>query len=206
MTALFSKQPPAKPELWLYWMRSHDFIGNSIAMLTDGLWSHAGVLVYNPDGTAYVYEALFAEGKIVKQDARQRLATFCANIENQLCVVPVVAEDYQVAAALRYAESCVGDVTYGRMQLLAMLAAQRYGAPMARSPKKQVCSEFQARCVGGGDDETAPCIIMDLRDDRHRPYDFVTPGSGFRRMMTLLAGYGDYTQHPPRTFSPIFDY
>lgn len=199
MTALFSKQPPAKPELWAYWMRSHDWIGNAIAATTGGLWSHTGLLVYLPDGTACVYEALFAEGRIVKQDARQRLATFIAtDYRNQLCAVPIAwADDTSVASAIEYAESCVRDVIYARWQLLAMLAAQRYGLPVPRSTTKQVCSEFVARALGGGDSEAAIPRICDLRDSRHKTYDEVTPDSAFRRVMAIVAGYGDYTHHPP---------
>lgn len=208
MTALFSKQPPAKPELWAFWMRTFEFVGNSIAAITGGLWSHMGILVYLPDGSAWVYEALFAEGKIVKQDARKRFATFIASdYRNQLCVVPVTwATDAAIASALEYAESCVKDVIYARWQLLAMLAAQRYGLPVPRSTTKQVCSEFGSRFFGGGDCETAVPRICDLRDVRCKTYDEVTPESAFRRMMAIVAGYGDFTHNPPIQNHPAFTY
>ena len=196
--------PPATPQLYAYWMRFRDWIGNSIAAVTDGQWSHAGLLLFNPDGGAVVYEALFGAGKIVKQDARKRFNSFLSdNADSQLCVVPVVAEDWQVATALRYAESCVADVSYGRWQLGAMLLAQRWGLPVPRSTTKQVCSELLARTLGGGDDDAAAVLIMDLRDTRHTTYDEVTPDSTFRRMMAIVAGYGDFTHNPPRKTKPV---
>lgn len=199
--------PPATPQLFAYWMRSHDFVGNAIAAVTDGQWSHAGLLLFNPDGSAWCYEALFAEGKIVKQDARKRFQSFLKdNHDSQLCVVPIQAEDWQVIAALRYADSCVKDVTYGRWQLGAMLLAQRFWLPVFPSTTKQVCSELLSRILGGGDDERGAVLIMDLRDSRHSTYDRATPDSTFRRMMCIVAGYGDYTNPAVLKSSPELVY
>jgi hypothetical protein len=208
VTALFSKQPPEKPELWVFWMRSHDFVGNAIASVTDGLYSHTGLMVYNPDGVATCYEAIFAKGSIVKVDARQRFKEFLAeSAKNQMCLVPITwATDTQIATALRYAESCVKDVAYGRWQLLAMLGAQRWGFPIRGSTTKQVCSELVARALGGGDVESACPCICDLRDSRHNRYDLVNPDSAFRQMMAIVAGYGNYTNNPPIMLHPDFQW
>jgi hypothetical protein len=188
-------------------MRSRDFVGNAIAAVTDGQWSHAGLLLFNPDGSAWCYEALFDKGRIVKQEARPRFRSFLRdNKDSQLCIVPVQSETVFIAAALRYAESCVKDVAYGRWQLGAMLLAQRFGLPVPHSTTKQVCSEFLARTLGGGDNDHGAALIMDLRDTRHTTYDEVTPDSSFRRMMTLAAGYGDYTSNPPKTTAPSIIY
>jgi hypothetical protein len=209
MSRLFD-QPPMTRELWAFWMYSSDFIGRSIGALTDGVWSHTGLMVYEPDGTANVYEALFAEGKIVKRDAKERFRSFLSkNKDWKLCAVRVfVADNYQTTydlqEVIRYADSCVGDVIYGRFQLVSMALAQRFGIPVPRSTKKQVCSEFLARCLGGQDNDTASCIVCDLRDPRHQTYDEVTPDSSFRRMMAILAGCGSTTEPFKRTSTPLY--
>jgi hypothetical protein len=195
MTGRLFNIAPKQPELYAFWMRSHDWIGNSIAALCDGEWSHAGVVAHMPDGSAVVYEALFAEGKIVKRDALTRFNSFLsADARNSLLVLPVeCTSPDKVSACITYAESCVRDVSYGRFQLLGMALAQRFGITWfaRQSTTKQVCSEVQARIFGGGDDESAPVRITDLRDTRHNRYDLVTPDSSKRRMTSILAGCGD---------------
>ena len=202
--------PPASTEIWAYFMRSDDFVGNSIAALTDGDWSHAGLMVYHTCGIADVYEAIFADGKICKRDAKQRFTAFLAESpHNRLLLIPLHRDvlnygDAEVSLVIEYADSCVADVSYGRWQLIGMALAQRFGLSIPSSPTKQVCSEFLARCLGGGDhDEDAP-IICDLRDDRHNTYDLVTPDSAKRRVMDIVAGYGAYTRKTLPQLSPEF--
>jgi hypothetical protein len=195
--------PPIATEIWLYWTHwENDIFGRGIMALTDGCWGHAGMMIFNPDGTAFVYEAIVADNAIDRRDARARFQSFLAeDPRNRLLLVPLRREvfgygDDQVAKAVAYADTCVKDVTYSKMQIIGMALAQRLGLTFLAhgGPTKQVCSEFQARCVGGGDDESASPTIIDLRDERHNTYDLVTPNSTSRRAMDLLAGYGEFTQ------------
>ena len=204
-------RPPAATELWAYWMRSADFVGNAIAALTDGAWSHAGLMVYHPTtNSAEVYEAIFADGKIDKRDAKARFQSFLdADLHNRRLLVPLRREvfgygDAEVQRVIDYADSCVRDVSYGRWQLLGMALAQRFGIPFPGSTTKQVCSELLARCLGAGDHEGDTPVICDLRDDRHDTYDLCTPDSTKRRLMDILAGYGDFTRKYAPLRSPAF--
>jgi hypothetical protein len=61
-----------------------------------------------------------------------------------------------------------------------------------------------ARCLGGGDHETAAPVICDLRDSRHNTYNLVTPNSVARRLMDITAGYGPYTRPVRPQRSPVF--
>ena len=203
-------KPPAQIELWAYWMRSDDFIGNAIAGITDGDWSHAGLMIYRPDNTADVYEAIFEDNKIDKRYAVPRFTSFlAASPGNRLLLVPLRRDvfgytDDDVARVIKYAESCVKDVSYARWQLVGMALAQRLGLPVPSSTTKQVCSEFLARCLGSGDEEWNVPTLCDLRDDRHDTYDLCTPDSTKRRMMDILAGYGAFTSLHNRFFAPEF--
>ena len=205
--------PPSEPELWVFFMRSADFVGNSISALTDGDWSHCGLMLYTPNNDAVVYEAIFAKNAIVKRDARERFRAFSAeSAKNRLMLVPLrhagifCYGEIAVDRVIEYAESCVKDVTYGRWQLLGMALAQRLGitALVGKSATKQVCSELVARCLGGGDHETDAPVICDLRDSRHNTYNLVTPNSVARRLMDITAGYGPYTRPFRPQLSPIF--
>jgi hypothetical protein len=51
--------------------------------------------------------------------------------------------------------------------------------------------------IGSQDTEEGIAIIADLRDTRHSKYDLVTPDSGFRAMMAIVAGYGNFVHNPP---------
>ena len=202
--------PPLRTELWLYFMRSYDFVGNAIAALTDGDWSHTGLMIYQPDGVAIVYEAIFSDNAIDCRNAKARFDSFLAeDPRNRLLLVPLRPAPFlygagEVSRVKAYADSCVADVSYGRTQLLGMMLAQRFGIPLPDSKTKQVCSEFVSRCLGGGDSDTEAPVICDLRDDRHDSYDLVTPDSAKRRLMDILSGYGPFTQLTNQQRSPVF--
>ena len=195
----FTTPTPLQSELFVYVMRTYDFVGNAIAAITDGAWSHTGLGVRLPDNNARVYEAILADNAIDRRDARQRFSAMLTDdSRNRLCVIPLERcllgyNDADVLKVLTYADSCVKDVSYGTFQLLSMALAQRFGIPVPQSTVKQVCSEFVSRALGGGDDESAAPVICDLRDDRHTSYDLVTPDSGFRRTLAIVSGYGKAT-------------
>jgi len=192
-------KPPADAELSIYFMRSYDFSGDAIAALCDGSWSHTGLMVQDLAGKCIVYEAILADNAIDKRDAIPRFQSFLADDpRNRLCILPLPRAllgyaDAEIDLVVHYAEACVGDVTYATGALLGLAFAQRLGINLPDSPSKQVCSEFVARVLGGGDHEAAAPIVCDLRDDRHNAYCLVTPDSVFRRACAVMSGVGDFT-------------
>ena len=71
---------------------------------------------------------------------------------------------------------------YGKSQLLAKWTCERFGWPLENDDTLLDCSEHTARVVYAADP------FWDLRDERRREFDAVTPGSGWRKLILLLPG------------------
>ncbi|MCK9519157.1 MAG: hypothetical protein M0R74_09090 [Dehalococcoidia bacterium] len=71
---------------------------------------------------------------------------------------------------------------YGKSQLLAKWTCERFGWPLENDDTLLDCSEHTARVVYAADP------FWDLRDERRREFDAVTPGSGWRKLILRLPG------------------
>lgn len=159
----------------------------TISWLTDGPWSHCG-LVFKMEGGAMCYFEAIPNGgfqgprplwkltRAVMEDDRRR------NV-----IVPLHLDRAAVGAKWHVCLNLRGHRSYASLQLLAMAAFERYGIPVPTSPRRVVCSEILSRIL-------APEI--DLRDARRTKHDEVNPNSAWRRLLEIMAGYG-YVNAPP---------
>jgi hypothetical protein len=72
-------------------------------------------------------------------------------------------------------------VGYAKGQLLAKWCLEQFGWPMENDFRLLDCSEHTARVVVAADE------YWDLRDQKHNVFDSVTPGSGWLKLLHLLA-------------------
>jgi hypothetical protein len=180
-------------QIWLFFTDTSEFWSRGIRFATGGDWSHVGIGFDLEDGRREYFEALF-DGGFSGPSKPSKLAAFVArNPDNHCCVVPLPRSVYKYddSFVIQTHEICKqwadGDTKrgYAKWQLASMLLFERFCMPVPKSENKVVCSEAVSRLLES---------IIDLRDERHITHDTVSPASAFRRLMSDLAGYGDFTR------------
>jgi len=182
------------PRIWLFWTDTGEFWSRAIRFATGGEFSHMGIGFDLGDGTREYYEALFSGGFTGPQKP-SKLSDFLAkSARNRCLVIPLdpatfgytAGDVFEIHARCKeWAADGSKHRGYNRVQLAGMLLFERWGVPLRHSENKGVCSEDVSRLIER---------ILDLRDYRHTSHDTVSPSSAFRRLMSVLAGYGHWTQ------------
>lgn len=182
-----------KPAIWLFWTDTSEFWSRSIRFATGGEFSHVGIGFDLDDGTREYFEALFSGGFTGPQKPSKLSAFIDKSVGNRCLVIRLDPEMFGYSPGdvfeihARCKEWAAAGSThrgYNRVQLAGMLLFERFGIPLRHSENKVVCSEAVSRLLER---------IIDLRDYRHTTHDTVSPSSAFRRLMSVLAGYGHWT-------------
>jgi len=161
----------------VFFSRGDSYLSDLICRLTDSPWSHMGIFFRLADGSVVYYEALV--GRTVNGPIPlQCLIDWAQKSEKRnfiLIDLPALAP--LALSKLVRVQTYVGRVGYAELQLLGMLAFEKWGWPILSTPRRVVCSELGARIL---------YPEMDLTEPAHPTLDSVNPGSAYRRLKMLL--------------------
>lgn len=175
-------ETPKALHFWIFWTSSPKFHAKLISWVTFCRWNHVGcafTLNRPPDFDKVYYEALHdynvsgprAIGDLERWAKRHPKRLF------DIAYIPISAE--AASRALAEAERLQGVSGYSIINLLWIWASELIGIRVPHDENKLVCSEFVSR--------VALAAGIDLRDEKKRLHDEVTPRSARKRIMEILA-------------------
>lgn len=157
--------------MFIFFSRGENLLSRLIARLCG--WSHMGFgFRYNNEYSCY-FEALFAKGCRGPKPLEHLIAWSRERPGRKLCIVDLSSVPVKdCARKYTLAQTYVGRVGYGELQILAMWAFERFGRKFGlhvpRTTRTVVCSEYGSRILFPD---------VDLRGNRL--FDEVTPGSAW---------------------------
>ncbi len=181
---VFHDSKPKALYFWIFWTSSPKIHARIIKWLTSSTWNHIGcafTLNRPPDYDQVYYEALMDYdvsgprpiGDLKRWEKRHPKRRF------DMAYIPVDA--YAASKALKEAERLQGISGYNFPNLLWIWFSERIGIRVPHDEGKLVCSEFVSR--------VAYAAGIDLRDEKKRLHDEVTPESARRQVKNILSAY-----------------
>lgn len=175
----------ANPILFLFWTyKAKSRLSRLIAAITRCPWSHMGIGIHQAglnrlDRSVY-FEALLSDGFSGPKPYSELERFLAKDPDNRLLVINLVGVDrYSVIRIQTRAGYMTDTKSYAKLQLLWLACSERYGLPVPRSKSRVTCSESAAELI---------YPVLDLRDNRRKNFDAVTPGSAYHRLLEWNLG------------------
>ena len=182
--ALAARREADPTEVGLVFLWGTGLISRLITRVTGGGPSHVAIVFDGPTCAwpAY-YEALFGRGVEGPRPMKHMLDWAKAEPGRRMETIWLRAEPGTVARARLIAETFVGAVGYGGLQLLCMLSMLRWGWRVPRSMGRVVCSELAARVL-------YPDVWRRVDFDRVTPLDLLVWARGLEKVHEPAMGVG----------------
>lgn len=181
---VYNDGKPRALYFWIFWTASPKLHARIIKWLTLSAWNHIGcafTLNRSPDYDQVYYEALVdydVSGPRPIDDLK-RWKRRHPKRKFEMIYIPVDA--HAASCAMKEAERLQGVSGYSFPNLFWIWFNELIGIRVPHDESKLVCSEFVSR--------VAFAAGIDLRDEKKRLHDEVTPESAYRQVKKIIRRY-----------------